>query len=98
MRPTRRLPHTLPAQAFAHTRALISSPPPSVISGGESLGELAAEHSICPSKNKAGDIGWIGRGRTVPEFEAAAFAAAPGQVVTVRSQFGWHLLQVTDQR
>ena len=68
------------------------------ISTIDDLSEYAAQHSACPSKRQGGDLGWISRGRTVPEFEAAAFAAAPGELVACQTQFGAHLLMVTDER
>lgn len=61
---------------------------------GESFAELAQAHSQCPSGKRGGDLGWISMGRTVPEFEQAAFSAAPRELVKVKSPFGWHLLTV----
>lgn len=47
------------------------------------------------SAQRGGDLGWFGKGRMVPEFEKAAFAAKPGQVVgPVRSPFGLHVIKV----
>jgi hypothetical protein len=68
------------------------------VEAGEDLGELALAHSTCTSKRSLGDLGWIGRGRTVPEFEAAAFGADKGRPVTAVTQFGLHLIVVTDDR
>ncbi|PSC73976.1 rhodanese-like domain-containing 12 [Micractinium conductrix] len=68
------------------------------IEGGEPLADLAKEHSKCPSRSNGGSLGWVSRGRTVPEFEAAAFGAAPGQLATCETRFGVHLLQVTGER
>jgi parvulin-like peptidyl-prolyl isomerase len=51
------------------------------------------------SAEQDGDLGWFGRGRMVPAFEEAAFSAVPGEVVgPVESAYGWHLIQVLDQR
>jgi peptidyl-prolyl cis-trans isomerase C len=42
-----------------------------------------------------GDLGTFGRGQMVPEFEAAAFQAKPGDVIgPVRTQFGYHVIKV----
>lgn len=69
------------------------------IAAGDSFAEIAKKWSECPSKAKGGDLGWFGRGQMVREFEEAAFKAKKGEVVgPVRTQFGWHLIQVTDQR
>ncbi|XP_062171790.1 rhodanese-like/PpiC domain-containing protein 12, chloroplastic [Alnus glutinosa] len=68
------------------------------ISGGEDLSDLAAEHSICPSKGEGGMLGWVKKGQMVPEFEEAAFNAPLDKVVRCKTKFGWHLLQVVSER
>lgn len=61
--------------------------------------ELARLYSEDGSSGKGGDLGWISPGDTVPEFERAMNALKPGQISgPVRSQFGWHLIQVLDRR
>ncbi|KAJ1432084.1 Serine-threonine/tyrosine-protein kinase, catalytic domain [Sesbania bispinosa] len=68
------------------------------ISAGEDLSDLAVEHSICPSKEDGGMLGWVKKGQMVPEFEEAAFSATLNKVVRCKTQFGWHLLQVLSER
>ena len=67
------------------------------ILAGESFEDLARENSDDPgSAAGGGALGFIERGMMVPEFEAAAFALAPGEVSDpVRTSFGWHLVKVT---
>ena len=56
---------------------------------GEEFAGLARDHSIGPSAPGGGDLGWFGPGVMVPEFEAAAWALAPGEVSEpVETQFG----------
>ncbi|CAI5509276.1 unnamed protein product, partial [Closterium sp. Naga37s-1] len=62
------------------------------------LSDLAAEHSLCASREKGGMVGWISKGSTEPEFEEAAFKARPGDVVRCKTKHGWHLLQVLGDR
>lgn len=62
------------------------------------MSDLAVEHSICPSKNEGGMLGWVRKGQMVPEFEEAAFTAPLNKVVRCKTQFGWHLLQVLSER
>ncbi|MEM9283340.1 MAG: peptidylprolyl isomerase [Verrucomicrobiota bacterium] len=60
---------------------------------------LAEEHSDCPSKAQGGDLGQFGKGQMVPEFEKAAFEQEIGKVgETVKTQFGYHLIMVTDRQ
>ena len=69
------------------------------INAGKSFAELAAEYSECPSgrRGKGGDLGWFARGQMVREFEQAAFDGEKGAVVgPIKTQFGWHLIKVTD--
>ncbi|KAM5584747.1 rhodanese-like/PpiC domain-containing protein 12, chloroplastic [Rosa sericea] len=68
------------------------------VSRGEDLSDLAAEYSICPSKEEGGMLGWVRKGQMVPEFEEAAFSASLNKVVRCKTKFGWHLLQVLSER
>ena len=48
---------------------------------------------------KGGDLGWVGPGDTVPEFEEAMSALAPGEISPpVKTRFGWHLIRVEEFR
>jgi len=60
--------------------------------------ELAKENSQDPgSAANGGDLGCLGKGETVPEFEQAAFGAEQGEIVgPIQTDFGYHILQVTD--
>ena len=70
-----------------------------VIHGKADFAELAKAHSADLSAAKGGELGWVYPGDTVPEFERAMDALAPGQVSEpVRSPFGWHLIKVHERR
>lgn len=69
-----------------------------IMQDGEDLSDLATEHSVCPSSSSGGMIGWIARGRTVQEFEEAAFNAPLNKITRVKTKHGWHLLQVLAER
>ena len=62
--------------------------------------ELAKENSEDPgSAENGGDLGCLGKGETVPEFEQAAFGAEQGEIVgPVQTEFGYHVLQITDAK
>ncbi|MBK9180838.1 MAG: peptidylprolyl isomerase [Acidimicrobiales bacterium] len=70
------------------------------LQNGADFAEVAAARSIdTGSAEQGGDLGCVGRGRLVPEFEDAAFAATPGEVVgPVQSQFGYHLIVVDEHK
>ena len=66
---------------------------------GKDFGQLARTYSECPSGKNGGSLGWFGRGQMVKEFEDAAFSAKKGETVgPVKTQFGWHLIQVIDAK
>ena len=70
------------------------------IKAGGNFAELATKFSDDPgSKTQGGELGWLDRGKTVPEFDKAAFTLAPGQTSDViKTQFGFHILQVEDKK
>lgn len=68
------------------------------IQGGADFGEVAKQHSSCPSGAQGGDLGKFGRGMMVPEFDAVVFSAPINEVQgPVKTQFGYHLLEVTSR-
>ncbi|MGD2063015.1 MAG: peptidylprolyl isomerase, partial [Nitrospirota bacterium] len=68
-----------------------------VVEGGEDFAEVAKEVSTGPSAPQGGDLGVFGKGRMVPAFEEAAFALKKDEVSQpIQTQFGWHIIQVTE--
>lgn len=61
---------------------------------------LAAEHSADGTADQGGALGFFPRGVMVPEFEEAAFALQPGELTAepVRTQFGYHIIEVLERR
>lgn len=70
----------------------------SEIEGGADFAELAKTHSKCPSGRQGGELGQFGRGQMVPEFDEVVFTGALNTVHgPVKTQFGYHLLEVTER-
>ena len=68
------------------------------IESGSDFAEVAKEHSNCPSKMQGGALGSFGRGQMVQEFEEVVFSAELNKVQgPVKTQFGYHLLEVTNR-
>ncbi len=68
------------------------------IAGGEDFADVAREHSSCPSKAQGGDLGQFGPGMMVKEFDEVVFSADVNTVQgPVKTQFGYHLLEVTSR-
>jgi len=68
------------------------------IEGGADFADLAKQYSSCPSSRNGGDLGEFGPGMMVPEFDKVVFSADVNTVQgPVRTQFGYHLLEVTSR-
>jgi peptidyl-prolyl cis-trans isomerase C len=68
------------------------------IQAGADFGEMARQHSSCPSSRDGGNLGEFGKGQMVPEFEAVVFSADVGKAQgPVKTQFGYHLIEVTSR-
>ena len=67
---------------------------------GEDFGELAREYSEdIGSAAEGGELGWTSPGQMVPEFDKAMAATEVGQISEpVKTQFGWHIIQVEGRR
>jgi peptidyl-prolyl cis-trans isomerase D len=67
-----------------------------LLKAGADFADLAKRNSQdTANAPKGGDLGWIVRGQTVPEFEKAAFGLTPGSLSEpVQTEFGIHLIKV----
>ena len=68
------------------------------IEAGADFGDVAKQHSSCPSGSNGGELGQFGPGQMVPEFDKVVFSADVNTVQgPVKTQFGYHLLEVTNR-
>jgi peptidyl-prolyl cis-trans isomerase D len=86
-------------KAVADARTKAESVLKEVKAGGD-FAKLAEKYSDDPGSAKSGgELGWIGRGRTVPEFEKTAFSLGKGQTSDlIKSSYGFHIIRVEDKQ
>ncbi|MBW3624649.1 MAG: peptidylprolyl isomerase [Armatimonadetes bacterium] len=91
---------TDPAKADAEARKIAEQVAADVRKPGADFGELARKHSKdTGSAANGGDLGFFGKGRMVPPFEEAAFKANVGEIVgPVKTEYGYHIIKVTDRK
>ena len=68
------------------------------INGGANFALLAMQYSADGSKDKGGDLGTFGYGAMVPEFNKFSFEKPVGSRGVVRTQFGYHIIEVVNQK
>ena len=69
------------------------------LDNGEKFEALARQYSEDSTASNGGDLGWINPGDTVPQFEKAMNELKDNQISQpVRTQFGWHVIQVIERR
>lgn len=79
---------------FAETEMILNK-----LKAGADFAALAEEYSDCPSSKQGGDLGYFKRGMMVKPFEDAAFSLNINEISDiVQSNFGFHIIKLTDRR
>lgn len=68
-----------------------------LIQKGASFADLAKEFGTDGSKESGGDLGTFARGSMIPKFEDAVFNGAVGQLFTLETQYGVHVIEIQKQ-
>lgn len=68
------------------------------VNTGSNFGLLAMQFSADGSKDKGGDLGTFGFGAMVPEFNDFCFYKSQGEKGVVKTQFGYHVIEITSQK
>lgn len=69
------------------------------ITNGLSFEDAVQKYSLCPSKQKQGDLGFFQKGKMVKEFEDRVFEMEVGQISEpVKTQYGYHIIKLTDKK
>lgn len=59
--------------------------------------DFAMRHSDCPSKEQGGELGWLQRGQTTPEFDRQVFRLREGMAAfPVESRWGYHVVSIDE--
>lgn len=90
----------------AHTRHILTQTEGDALNAAlevyktKDFAKAASEYSRDPnSANNGGDLGWVEKGMMVAPVEAAIDAASIGSLVgPVKSDYGWHIIEVTERR
>ena len=91
------MPQATARHILVDTETLCAELKTKIAEGGD-FAVLAREHSSCPSGASGGDLGSFGPGQMVPEFDKVVFSADVNEVQgPVKTQFGYHLLEVTSR-
>src|ERR1019366_112725 len=89
---------SVPAGADAKTDAAAKAKAEGILKqlkGGANFAELAKKNSEDPgSKDTGGELGFAQRGHMVPAFDTAIFSQKIGDIAIVKSQYGYHIVQV----
>jgi parvulin-like peptidyl-prolyl isomerase len=69
------------------------------LQNGRDFAKLAKDYSMCPSKERGGDLGFFNKGQMVKEFDDVAFKMKEGDISKpIKTQFGYHVIKLTGKK
>jgi len=81
------------------TKSFLSELKSQIVDGNSSFSDVAKAHSLDPSKNNGGELGWVKRGSLVKNFETAAFTIELGEISDpIETEFGYHILETLEKQ
>jgi len=81
------------------TKSFLSELKSQIVEGNSSFSDVAKAHSLDPSKNNGGELGWVKRGSLVKNFETAAFTIELGEISDpIETEFGYHILETLEKQ
>jgi len=87
------------AAAKEKTKSFLSELKSQIVDGSSSFSDIAKAHSLDPSKNNGGELGWVKRGSLVKNFETAAFTIELGEISDpIETEFGYHILETLEKQ
>lgn len=87
------------AAAKEKTKYFLSELKSKIVDGSSSFSDVAKAHSLDPSKNNGGELGWVKRGSLVKNFETAAFTIELGKISDpIETEFGYHILETLEKQ
>jgi peptidyl-prolyl cis-trans isomerase SurA len=87
------------AAAKEKTKSFLSELKSQIVEGSSSFSDIAKTHSLDPSKNNGGELGWVKRGSLVKNFETAAFTIELGEISDpIETEFGYHILETLEKQ
>ena len=87
------------AAAKRKTKSFLFDLKTQIVTGSASFSDLASAHSLDPSKNNGGELGWVKRGSLVKNFETTAFTIELGEVSDpLETEFGYHILETLEKQ
>jgi peptidyl-prolyl cis-trans isomerase SurA len=87
------------AAAKEKTKSFLSDLKSQIVDGRSSFSDIAKSHSLDPSKNNGGELGWVTRGSLVKNFETTAFTIGLGEISDpIETEFGYHILETLEKQ